>query len=118
MATISARRQFRLVLIKPSHYDDDGYVIQWFRNIIPSNSLACLCAIASAAGERRILGDDVQIVVHAYDEADNCNRSKIHCDLVQIQRPDYGCGTISFDGVPIRVDGRFVPEELRALDPE
>ncbi len=30
---------FRVVLIKPSHYDDDGYVIQWMRSTIPSNSL-------------------------------------------------------------------------------
>jgi aminopeptidase len=55
---------------------------------------------------------------NAYDEADNGNRSKIHWDLVQIQRGDYGGGTISFDGEPIRVDGRFVPPELQALDPE
>jgi aminopeptidase len=55
---------------------------------------------------------------NAYDEADNGNRSKIHWDLVQIQRPEYGGGEISFDGVPIRIDGRFVPEELQALDPE
>ena len=55
---------------------------------------------------------------NAYDEADNGNRSKVHWDLVQIQRPEYGGGTIAFDGVPIRVDGRFIPEELRALDPE
>ena len=55
---------------------------------------------------------------NAYDEADNGNRSKIHWDLVQIQRTDYGGGTIAFDGVPIRVDGRFVPEDLQALDPE
>ncbi len=55
---------------------------------------------------------------NAYDEADNGNRSKIHWDLVQIQRPEYGGGSIIFDGEPIRVDGRFVPEELKALDPE
>ena len=55
---------------------------------------------------------------NAYDEADNGNRSKVHWDLVQIQRAEYGGGTIAFDGVPIRVDGLFVPEELRALDPE
>jgi aminopeptidase len=55
---------------------------------------------------------------NAYDEADNGNRSKIHWDLVQIQRPDYGGGRIDFDGEPIRVDGRFVPEDLQALDPE
>jgi hypothetical protein len=26
-AADSARKRFRVVLIKPSHYDDDGYVI-------------------------------------------------------------------------------------------
>ena len=31
------RKTFRLVLIKPSHYDDDGYVIQWLRSPIPAN---------------------------------------------------------------------------------
>jgi hypothetical protein len=31
-----------LVLIKPTHYDDDGYPIQWLRSAIPSNTLACL----------------------------------------------------------------------------
>ncbi|MGE3821098.1 MAG: aminopeptidase, partial [Isosphaeraceae bacterium] len=55
---------------------------------------------------------------NAYDEADNGNRSKIHWDLVQIQRPEHGGGTIAFDGVPIRVDGRFLPEELQGLDPQ
>ena len=35
-------RRFQLILIKPSHYDDDGYVIQWFRSVMPSNSLAAL----------------------------------------------------------------------------
>jgi hypothetical protein len=33
---------FRLILIKPSHYDEDGYVIQWLRSPIPANSLAQL----------------------------------------------------------------------------
>jgi len=27
--------EHRFCLIKPSHYDDDGYVIQWFRSAIP-----------------------------------------------------------------------------------
>src|SRR5262245_32268504 len=36
------RARFLLYLIKPSHYDDDGYVIQWVRSAIPSNSLAAL----------------------------------------------------------------------------
>jgi hypothetical protein len=41
-ATTSATKRFCLILVKPSHYDDDGYVIQWFRSTIPSNSLAAV----------------------------------------------------------------------------
>jgi radical SAM superfamily enzyme YgiQ (UPF0313 family) len=62
------RRRFCLVLIKPSHYDDDGYVIQWFRSAIPSNTLACLYGLALDCAQRRVLGDDVDIDIHAYDE--------------------------------------------------
>jgi hypothetical protein len=32
------------VMIKPTHYDDDGYPIQWFRSAIPSNTLAWMNA--------------------------------------------------------------------------
>src|SRR6185503_17717960 len=32
---------FHFVMIKPTHYDDDGYPIQWVRSAIPSNTLAC-----------------------------------------------------------------------------
>ena len=43
-------RRFVVELIKPSHYDDDGYVIQWLRSWIPSNSLACLYAHRAGRG--------------------------------------------------------------------
>jgi hypothetical protein len=62
------RTQFFVEIIKPSHYDDDGYVIQWVRGSIPSNSLACLYALVHSAGERRVLGEDVDVVANAYDE--------------------------------------------------
>ena len=54
----------------------------------------------------------------AYEEADNGNRSQVHWDLVQIQRPDYGGGTIAFDGKVIRRDGQFVPAALKKLNPD
>lgn len=53
-----------------------------------------------------------------YDEAYNGNKSNIHWDMVNIQRPDYGGGEIYFDEVLIRKDGRFVISELEALNPE
>jgi aminopeptidase len=52
----------------------------------------------------------------AYDIADNGNDSRIHWDLVLIQRPDYGGGQIWFDGELIRKDGRFVPKDLQGLN--
>ena len=51
----------------------------------------------------------------AYEEADNGNRSQVHWDMVQIQRPEYGGGEIWFDGELIRKDGIFVKEELKKL---
>ncbi len=54
----------------------------------------------------------------AYDEADNGNRSQVHWDLVQIQRSDYGGGTIAFDGKVVRRDGLFLPAALKKLNPE
>ncbi len=62
-----AQRRFCLVLVKPSHYDDNGYVIQWMRSPVPSNSLASLCGLAKDCAERCVLGD-VEIDVHVYDE--------------------------------------------------
>jgi len=62
------RRRFCLILIKPSHYDDDGYVIQWLRSPIPSNSLAALYGLARDCAERALLGPDVDLDIHAYDE--------------------------------------------------
>jgi hypothetical protein len=47
------RRRFCLVLVKPSHYDDDGYVIQWYRSAIPSTSLAALYGLARDCAGRR-----------------------------------------------------------------
>ena len=53
---------------------------------------------------------------NAYEEADNGNRSRIHWDLVLIQRPDYGGGELYFDGELVRKDGRFVPDDLQGLN--
>ena len=60
--------QFHFVMIKPSHYDDDGYPIQWIRSAIPSNTLACLYGLAEDARRRQVLGPDVDIRLHTYDE--------------------------------------------------
>ena len=61
-------RGYRIILIKPSHYDDDGYVIQWRRSGIPSNSLASVYGLIAECAEARALGPDVAITLEAYDE--------------------------------------------------
>ena len=53
-----------------------------------------------------------------YEQTENGNRSQVHWDMVNIQRPDWGGGTIRFDGKVIRQDGVFLPKSLQALNPE
>jgi radical SAM superfamily enzyme YgiQ (UPF0313 family) len=64
------QRTFKVVLIKPSHYDGDGYVIQWYRSGIPSNSLASVYGLLKECAELKVLGPDVDIDIDGYDE---CN---------------------------------------------
>src|SRR5260370_6172888 len=59
---------FTFVLVKPTHYDDDGYPIQWFRSALPSNTLACMNSLAEDARRREVLGPGVAIEVETYDE--------------------------------------------------
>ena len=65
------RNPVRIALIKPSRYDDEGYVVQWHRSLLPSNSLAVLYAVLSDCAERRVLGPEVEIDVRTYDETNS-----------------------------------------------
>jgi radical SAM superfamily enzyme YgiQ (UPF0313 family) len=57
-----------VVLIKPSHYDDDGYVIRWYRSPMPANSLASVYGLLDDCAQRKILGPDTDIDIVAIDE--------------------------------------------------
>lgn len=65
---VATKRRFQLVLLKPSHYNDDGYVIRWWRALIPSNSLAAVYGLALDSAQRRVLGPDVEIDIDVIDE--------------------------------------------------
>jgi aminopeptidase len=54
----------------------------------------------------------------AYEDCDNGNRSAVHWDMVLIQRPEWGGGEIWFDGELIRKNGKFLPADLRGLNPD
>ncbi|MGZ3246452.1 MAG: B12-binding domain-containing radical SAM protein [Croceibacterium sp.] len=60
--------EFALILIKPSHYDERGYPIVWWKSSIPSNSLAALYGIARDCVERQVLGPEVAIRILPVDE--------------------------------------------------
>jgi radical SAM superfamily enzyme YgiQ (UPF0313 family) len=68
MEATMGKRRFKVVLIVPSHYDDDGYVIQWLRSMIPSNSLASVYGLLAECADAKVLGPDVDIEVEPHDE--------------------------------------------------
>ncbi len=90
------RRKFHFVMIKPSHYDDDGYVIQFFRSAMPSNTLATIYGLAEDCRARAVLGDDVEML---FTEIDETNR-RVRVDrIVRMIEADGGCGLVGLVGV-------------------
>ncbi len=87
---------FHFVTIKPTHYDDDGYPIQWLRSAIPSNTLACLNALAEDAMRRKVLGVGVDIRLHTFDET---NRRVKPSQIVRMIRREGGRCLIGLVGV-------------------
>jgi radical SAM superfamily enzyme YgiQ (UPF0313 family) len=130
---VPANRRFQLVLIKPSHYDDDGYVIRWWRAMIPSNSLAAVYAIAVDCAERQVLGPDVGIDIDVIDETNTrvdvaalLARFRRHCDfglvaLVGVQSNQYPraldiARPFKAAGIPVAIGGFHVSGCLSMLD--
>jgi radical SAM superfamily enzyme YgiQ (UPF0313 family) len=90
-----AKGAFPVILIKPSHYDDDGYVIRWRRSVIPSNSLAAVYGLVIDCAGRSVLGLDTPIVCDAIDETNT------HVDIPAIiaRIRAAGCGLVGLIGV-------------------
>jgi hypothetical protein len=87
---------FHVVLVKPTHYDDEGYPLQWRRSIIPSNALACVHGLVLDCAERDVLGSDVEIRVHSIDETNH----RVRADrLIAMIRRDGGRGMLGLVGV-------------------
>ena len=60
--------KLNLYLIKPSKYDDDGYVIRYWKGVLPSNTLACLYGLTLDVQNRGVLGTHITWNVKAIDE--------------------------------------------------
>jgi len=80
---MAQKKRFCLILVKPSHYDDSGYVIQWYRSAIPSNSLAAVYGLADDCARRGVLGDDVELQIHALDETNTQIRPEKIAALIE-----------------------------------
>ena len=92
----SPRKQFRVVLIKPSHYDDDGYVIRWYRSPMPANSLASVYGLVDDCAQRHILGADTDIEIVAIDETN----TRIRIDrIISDMRANDNFGFVGLVGV-------------------
>jgi radical SAM superfamily enzyme YgiQ (UPF0313 family) len=89
------KRTFKIVLIKPSHYDDDGYVVQWWRTTIPSNSLASMHGLLSECAAQKVLGPDVDIDIEACDEGNTVIDVKKTIGKIRAA----GSGVVGFVGV-------------------
>jgi hypothetical protein len=107
-------REFRVVLIKPSHYDADGYVIQWWRSIIPSNSLATVYGLTAECASNLVLGRDVKIEIEAYDETNTV----INVRAVAKRIRDAGGGMVGLVGIQSNQFPRALDlgRQFRALD--
>ena len=90
------REVFTIVLIKPSHYDNDGYPIQWLRSLIPSNTLAAMNGLLLDCAERQVLGPDVRIHVVTYDETNTRIQPE---KIIQSIKRSRGRTLIGFVGV-------------------
>src|ERR1035441_479735 len=77
-------------LIKPSKYDDDGFVIRHWWGVAPSNSLACLHGLTADVGDRGLLGE-VEIRTHILDES----VSRIRLDEIARRNRAAGCRALA-----------------------
>src|SRR2546427_11522380 len=60
-------KTFRIVLIKPSKYDDEGYVIRFWKGVLPSNTLNVLHGLTEAVKDSRVFGD-LKLEIVTFDE--------------------------------------------------
>jgi len=94
--TSGVQREFYVEIIKSSHYDDDGYLIQWFRPFASANTLGCLYGLVDDARQRRVLGNDVDIVLNAHDE---CQRVIPTGKIIRRIRAAHGRGVVFLAGI-------------------
>ncbi|HOT36585.1 MAG TPA: radical SAM protein, partial [Candidatus Latescibacteria bacterium] len=70
-----------IYLVKPSRYDDDGYLVRHWRGVLPSNTLSCLAGLTDDVVQRKVLGEHLKISTVLVDESvERMPRRKILAD--------------------------------------
>ncbi len=62
------KKTLHIVLIKPSKYDDEGYVIQYKKGVMPSNTISVLYGLTLKVAESDYLPPSTKIKVDLIDE--------------------------------------------------
>ncbi len=75
-----------LTIIKPSKYDDDGYVVRHLKGVLPSNTLACLYGLTEDVRERKVLGAKLKWHIEVIDET--VQKVPVEKILSQSRRPE------------------------------
>lgn len=76
----SRKHRFSVLLIRPTKYDDEGYVIRYIRGVLPSNTLGVLHALTRQAFAAAPFGDNPELVTETRlldDTIDNINVGKL-----------------------------------------
>jgi hypothetical protein len=63
-----ALRRLEVFLVRPTKYDEEGFLLRYLRGVLPSNTLACLHSLTEAAAHAGVLGH-VQVRTHLCDES-------------------------------------------------
>ena len=63
-----ASSELHIYLIRPTKYDDDGYLLRHWRGVLPSNTLACLRGLTEKVSADKELGD-VRVRIFSCDES-------------------------------------------------
>ncbi len=78
-------RRLVVYLIKPSNYDEDGYVIRYWKGVLPSNTLSCLYGLTDNVRQRGVLGPGLAWRIELVDET--VQRVDVRAILRQSRKP-------------------------------
>jgi len=61
-------KSLNIVLVKPSKYDDEGFVIRYFKGVLPSNTLACMNSLTIKFIEKWKTEKNIKISIDIFDD--------------------------------------------------